>query len=369
MPVLAWNRLGSMRSLTLFINTTQRCNLSCSYCFERHDSPRTVTENVSVELICQTFERVMASSGTKFSSVEVVFFGGEPMLRLDKIEEIVFLLERAYCDVALRFGIVTNGTLINERATQFFLAHDFSVQISIDGNKETVDLTRRSREARSIYGRLERAAVLCLGTLPKSKVSAHMVVTPRSVAHLSDNYQHVAALGFSRVSFAPVIEEAECWTEEALAVYVRQLESVLHLEGNGLPLVLSPNNQIREVLAGTRNFYHCGVGSSMYAINWNGDLYPCCQYVYDEKPEKWLVMEAESGLVNKDVVSEIQGYKRSLILADCEDCDLSMRCHRVCFYFSKNAKSPNRDFCRVAKAEYQVVRKHVELLGLHNKWM
>lgn len=108
------------------LGVTARCNLSCPYCFvSQHNSDMNLnTAFAAVD---------MALNNTPIGEKpEIVFFGGEPLLRYDEI--IVPVVEK-YKDQC-SYSITTNGVLLNEDKVDFFLSNNVGVLLSFDGIRE-----------------------------------------------------------------------------------------------------------------------------------------------------------------------------------------------------------------------------------------
>ena len=65
---------------TLVLVPSERCNLCCSYCYERHKSAERMTFETAKESIQRAFSEL--SSG---KSLKIEFRGGEPFLEFDFI--------------------------------------------------------------------------------------------------------------------------------------------------------------------------------------------------------------------------------------------------------------------------------------------
>jgi len=74
--------------------------------------------------------------------VNIGFYGGEPLLEFELIKKITRYAEFRFAGKELSFNITTNGSLINDENIQYFLDHDISITISLDGPKEINDKNR-----------------------------------------------------------------------------------------------------------------------------------------------------------------------------------------------------------------------------------
>ena len=107
---------------TLWLLTDLRCNMRCRYCYTAHGSFNLGldTTNMNVELAKKALDKLIGIFPT---IKDIIFFGGgEPLLSFDLIRSLVEYSEsRGY---GLRFGIVTNATLINREMAEFLAKYD-----------------------------------------------------------------------------------------------------------------------------------------------------------------------------------------------------------------------------------------------------
>ena len=121
--------------LFIYVCPTTSCNFSCSYCFEGEKKTlaymNNEVENAVIEYI----------SKYKGKDINIVWFGGEPLLGLKHIVRIDKELKEK--DVKYTSSMITNGSLLTEKNVTLLkdLPLDF-IQISMDGVKEVQDSRR-----------------------------------------------------------------------------------------------------------------------------------------------------------------------------------------------------------------------------------
>lgn len=102
------------------------CNLRCRHCYEA--DAQYPTGCMSIELFESIIEKLKGKQ-----EVQIVWFGGEPMLcGLDFFRQVV-LLQNKHKHIKFKNVIQTNGTLLNDEWLDFFEANKFHVAISYDG--------------------------------------------------------------------------------------------------------------------------------------------------------------------------------------------------------------------------------------------
>lgn len=149
-------RRFSSKVYQLILNTSLDCNLCCWYCYETHAKKT----NMSLELVKNILLHLeIKSQADPFKILELSFFGGEPLLNYKAIkallEGVKMLSERFDFDIHLTF--VTNGTLINQKYVELLKEFKVRFQITIDGNKDTHNNTRKYKSkllGTDSYGRI-----------------------------------------------------------------------------------------------------------------------------------------------------------------------------------------------------------------------
>lgn len=121
--------------------TTQRCNLACSYCYQQTDDFTRI--DMTEEIIDQSIAFI---NGLDLPST-VTFYGGEPMLFLDKIKYICSRLKNV-----ARYSIITNGTnLTYQHALQLVDCGITHCQITLDGLKKDHDKQRKYPDGKGTF--------------------------------------------------------------------------------------------------------------------------------------------------------------------------------------------------------------------------
>jgi uncharacterized protein len=92
-------------------------------------------------------------------TISVVLHGGEPLLAgVPALERLVSAVSEAVPDsTRVRFGIQTNGVLLDDRFLDFFHRYGIRVGVSVDGGAAAHDRHRRTRDGRPSYAAVEAA--------------------------------------------------------------------------------------------------------------------------------------------------------------------------------------------------------------------
>lgn len=145
-----WSAVNPKR-LHLTILPTEACNFDCVYCYEDHLSGRMAPAMV------EAIKRHISQRASDLDELEISWFGGEPLLATDIIEEICFHAKLLSQQFGFTFSsnATTNGYLLNsEMADRLIEAGVTVFQISLDGPADVHNLQRPQRGAKPSFGRI-----------------------------------------------------------------------------------------------------------------------------------------------------------------------------------------------------------------------
>lgn len=142
-PILlkdVWESVANVAQVT--IEVTEKCNLACHYCYFRElyatSSPR--EDNINIEICLKALKTIIKSQKSKLArstkkKLCISFYGGEGLVNFEAIKKIVEFSEPFISDFyQIKFRMTTNGVLLNQHI-DFLVAHDFTINISLDGNE------------------------------------------------------------------------------------------------------------------------------------------------------------------------------------------------------------------------------------------
>ncbi len=155
-------RLRSLSATNLQVTliVTERCSLRCRYCVysgtyensrvhSSRDMPRHVARK-AVDYLNERFrEQRQYSPGTRLA---LGFYGGEPLLRFDLIQEAVHRAEQL--ELPCSFNVTTNGTIASPEIMTFLAEKRFNVAVSLDGPREEHDRNRIFADGRGSFDRV-----------------------------------------------------------------------------------------------------------------------------------------------------------------------------------------------------------------------
>ncbi len=126
------------------LQVTRNCNLRCSYCtysgkyFNRNHENKSMSFEIAKKGI-----DFLINHSSDCEQIHLGFYGGEPLLEFDLIKRCIEYAQEKSEGKKITFGATTNGTLLNEEIIDYFVEHDLSLTVSLDGNKEAHDKNRK----------------------------------------------------------------------------------------------------------------------------------------------------------------------------------------------------------------------------------
>lgn len=167
----------------LILNITERCNLRCRYCgysgtyyYERTHTERSMSDEV-IKKSLNFFLSVPYKPERKCIS----FYGGEPLLEIKKIKNIVEYISEKTKD-KYYFSMTTNGTLLIEEVIRFLVKNGFDLLISLDGPDWIHDKYRVDQKGNPTFKKIIRnlATIKNLDSKYYEKIGFSVVLTPSS---------------------------------------------------------------------------------------------------------------------------------------------------------------------------------------------
>lgn len=314
---------------TLSVNwhLTHNCNLRCTYCYTGAKYGSGMTAAVADEALRFSLDEAERSGA---EHLETVFFGGEPLLRLDLLCDVVDRIRAAKPRFRVSFKTSTNGTLLDAAAVRALAERDVYVSLSLDGEPATQDAERPDALGRGTSGRLRAAIDLLLDWNPCTAVNC--VVTPRTSGDLDRSVRWLRERGFRYISTA--LDTGAEWTPRDLRALGRSYRRLAAW-------------YVEETLGG-RNFYlsafdekirtrtrgpldraeRCSIGWRQFSIAPSGRLYPCVRFVQADDDLTLSIGDVSTGF-DEARRRTLAGHSEQP-KPECEGCALLDRCASWC---------------------------------------
>ncbi len=326
------NNSKEIKALCLHVAHT--CNLNCNYCFASQGKYQGDRALMSFEVGKRAFDFLVENSGSR-RNLEVDFFGGEPLMNWDIVKKLVAYARSIEKEKRknFRFTLTTNGMLVDDEVIDFCNREMSNVVLSLDGRKEVNDHFRRDYAGKGSYDTIVPKFQRFVKAREGKNYYVRGTFTHNNVDFTEDLF-HMADLGFTELSMEPVVcppDDPYALTEEDLPKLFEQYEILAKemirrkKEGRGFTfyhymLDLKHGPCIYKRITG------CGSGTEYMAVTPWGELYPCHQFVGDEKYSLGNIWDGVTNTAIQDEFRSCNAYARE----ECKDCWARLYCSGGC---------------------------------------
>ena len=345
----------------LCLHVAHTCNLNCSYCFASQGKYHGDRALMSFEVGKAAFDFLIKNSGER-RNLEVDFFGGEPMMNFDVVKQLVAYareVEGKY-NKNFRFTFTTNGVLLNEEVMDFLNKEMSNVVLSLDGRREVNDHFRRDYAGRGSYDTIVPKFQRLVEKRGGKGYYVRGTFTHNNTDFTNDIF-HMADLGFTELSMEPVVcppGDPYALTDEDLPVLFEQYEilakEMIKRKREGRPFTFY--HYMLDLKNGPciyKRITGCGSGTEYMAVTPWGELYPCHQFVGDEKYSLGNVFDGIKNTAVQDEFRSCNAYARP----ECNDCWARLYCSGGC---AANSYHSTGSISGVYKYGCELFKKRIE---------
>ena len=340
----------------LCIHICHDCNLRCRYCFADEGAYHSSREFMSEQTAKKAIDFLIQNSGNR-RVLEADFFGGEPLMCLNTIKNVVAYAREQGEKYGKRFlfTTTTNGVLLGDDATDFFNREMENVVLSLDGRKEVHDAIRKTVNGKGSFDICFKNIKNFVATRGNKSYYVRGTFTAKN-RDFSNDVMFLADSGFDSISMEPVVTDIPD----------------LQIREEHLPRILEEYEVLCEkYLAAYRagkgfNFFHfnidleggpclskrvsaCGAGNEYFSVTPNGDLYPCHQFAGNSK---FLMGNVYEGKLDADIRGR---FAKSCLFTrkSCKDCFAKFICSGGCsannYNFNGDIELPYAITCAMMK--------------------
>ena len=251
---------------TAILCLTHKCNLNCIYCFEKKDSKH----ELSFSIACKCVDEIIQEHCLKLkNSLNLNFFGGEPLLKFNLLKDIYNYIQTKYPTCDISFFASTNGTLLTNEMKSWFSERKekFCLGLSLDGDKDTQNHNRsNSFEQIDIKYFAE--------TWPKQYFK--LTMSEYSMRNYAHDVKYIHSFGVG-INGGDVCVGEYSWDNEQLYyIFAKQLLELVnyyeineHIKNNLFEI------DIAACTMPSINRKCCGCGTSLSYYETDGQKYPC----------------------------------------------------------------------------------------------
>ena len=354
---------------TIIFRPTNKCNLACSYCYDKnnHNNEELLKQSVS-KVFEQEEQNIYNSIFLLFkneNNPHLIFHGGEPLLLNSKLfERFCFNLSNKY---NIRFSIQTNGTLINKDFIEIFKKYNFNIGISLDGCNDFQNSCRVYPNGLNSFSNVMKNLELL--KLEKIKFGLIMSISKKQINQEKELYDFIAMNNFY-CNIRPIFQTSdscknlvlspdeyfsflsklfELWyfdkDDNVKTKQIHEFYSYLRKELDKDYFDKTCNNSKQCF----KEFVVMDVFSNVYACN---RLYGINKFYYGN-------LKKEDVSVIYDRINDLLIEKNKYIEDKCSDCEQYTKCYGDCpaesyqLYGDLNHISPN---CKIKK----MMSKHIK---------
>ena len=306
----------------LVLMVTHDCNLRCSYCYMGAKSCRTMAGPIG-EAAVDRAVRSIHPEGT----LELFFFGGEPLLEAKLIGELIEHARRATqrANVSLQLSITTNGTLDTPEAWRLMSLPGLQLGVSHDGLPQVHDRHRRTRGGCGSSTRVLRTIRRLLDS--GRHVEVVTVVRPDTVALLPEGIAWLRDQGVRRV--LPALDLWAHWSRSDAKQLEHSLARCADLWYAGLPdhsISWFDDKAAQLANPAINAAARCGFGDGEIAVAPSGNLYPCERLIGEDSDDNPMRLPGHA-LAGSDFC------RRSAeppVARACSSCAIQPQCNTTC---------------------------------------
>ena len=319
-----------------YLHVTQRCNLSCRFCYSEDDG-RNHLLDPTIDELCRAIELL-----TALGCGRLVISGGEPFLR----DDLADIARHARASGISNIIVLTNGLLVDEKRVRPLAGAVSCVAVAFDGTsaQSTAHLRRTQN-----YDRLVAAvrAIGDAGIEPRILPTLH-------ARNLSDmaRYQELARELNATLSYS-LLTAAACDLEE-FALDDRQLRELgARSAGNGT----SVDDSLGEHAPSLRVRRSCGAGVRTLSIGADGTIYPC-QMLHDPRFAMGNAFDDNPAAIAESPVTKTFRELSVDSFEGCSSCDVRHLCGGGCrarAFLSTGSLTRRDPYCELSRSYYEAL--------------
>lgn len=341
---------------------TEACNLRCEYCFfEKH--PKSTNWKTGKRLVDW-----LSENNPKDETVFIQFFGGEPTLMWPLIVDMVEYA-RGTKTQNFRFGITSNGLLLDADKRRWLRQKDIDVLFSTDGCQEAQDTHRKMPDGSGSFEHMIDNMRACV----EDGISTvgRLTYTPKTLSMLYDSIVFLQdEIGFPVVAPTAAIDGFADFTGDDLLEWDKQYAKIQKRFADKVLAGVNPGMNyldkcIRQITKGEKMQAPCGAGGKFAGISYDGGIYPCHRFV--QWPE-WRFGDVFKGLYPdaEKTRGAAAGFHLDSASPKCAKCNV-LFCggHCLAANYSQNGSIwiPNTNGCKVIPKQFEVATRLYNELG------
>jgi len=311
--MIHFQRSGN-RFMHLTIAPTMDCNFSCPYCFEIKEK-KYITSEVIDSLIKYIEQQ------KELSNIFLTWFGGEPLMALDKIQEFYDKFQKVWGEKEFNSNIITTAYFITPEVIEIMKKVKIgSMQITLDGGKETHNKVKHTKDCPDVFSKIIENIDLITETAPEINIVIRVNLTKENANEyiqlhnfLSNRYKG------KNIGIAPgFVKDRGCNRGENLSLFFNHNEmsefilDLFNKQGIHSPFIRYP----------ARFFEECAIRNpTSTSIDPEGYVYKCWEIIGNKK---YAIGKLDDGIITEVNATMLN---RQLYGADTLDNKKCVQCN------------------------------------------
>jgi radical SAM protein with 4Fe4S-binding SPASM domain len=340
------------------IMMTNKCNLSCTYCFQQHNKEMILWTDESLDFF---FKALMKSDTSNCWNQTKTWdwFGGEPLIYKQKILEFMRRNKNAInATTDVEFAITTNATLLTDDFIEEYLSYNGTFFI-VSLDTVFLDVDNRNHTDKSMKQVLEALNGIARHAGPYN-TSITLTVSPEQTLSIENSFEVLYRVGVRNFLVNPLI-----YNKYTMADWTQPGKTLQDLRDVTLAFADKYKDVVMEYGAevATKNTTNCLTGGKIFGIDGSGDVTGCFFFSNDKEKHSDIVLaNVFSGLTNPNydglAKMDTQFYEEDEQCRTCDLWDLCYVCPAGVFdtsggtrYFQSNGACQDSIRCHVAVKE------------------
>lgn len=371
---------SARRCHRLTLNITSKCNLACRYCYANCGDYKQ-SNSEQFEMTLMTVENAVRKTIVLYpEGIQMIqIFGGEPLMAKRHLKDIIEVIKTVCIEEGVEipmFGMVSNGTLIDEETAEFLVNNLCSITISLDGKETVNDFNRRfpGENGYGVYRRVKDAVKLLKKYDKNFRVKCECTVTAANIRDYLENgkkdnlfYAIYEDIGFDSCLCNPVFgsDDEEISLEtldfDVIAEYFDDfLCQQIHDEEGKLKEVTDLYRISKILLKKQSLKRQCGANKSDLAVDIKGDMYPCFMFIGADEYTLGNVNEATDIEMKEKYERVLSSLENANDNSECKKCWAQRFCSAGCgncigarYLANGSVKKPIKQNCEIGKKQLE----------------
>lgn len=324
--------------LGCWIFVTQRCNLNCSYCWEKNNNLMKcdMSQDVCDKMLLWLHKECKKK---QVRSLNITLTGGEPFLNFEILEKIV--KEVKLWQIESTFCVISNGVLISPdliRRSSEIGIHVY--QITLDGTRDVHDKRRCYYDGSGTFKSIISNILSICRYDTNSQIIIRINIDNGNVENVSSLLKYLHKLGLNNNVIITMADTIISCKPPSVNLLNRIIELLIIAKSLGFKVLLPEMN-------------HCWLPYDCWLMfNVDGKIYKCPDFVGQTN---FAVGDVWNGIYKNEYFRQtsIKPWK------NCLNCEIVGLCRGGCIYRDR-FQNHNRKMCRKAYIK--------KLLSLKIQW-